>query len=83
MEQPIGGQKLVMERKLQKGCVLALILQSGFNQGCFVDVILPPGSSQKAEKSVLLLFLLLLLCVTSSKWCWASSNVHSPCWGMA
>lgn len=43
MEQATDGQKLVMERKLQKGCALALILQSGFNQGCFVDVIFPPG----------------------------------------
>lgn len=75
MEQATDGQKLVMERKLQKGCALALILQSGFNQGCFVDVIFPPGCSQKAEKSVLLLLLPLPLCVTSSMWCWAGSNV--------
>lgn len=81
MEQATGGQKLVMERKLQKGCVLALILQSGFNQGCFVDVILPPGCSQKAEKSILLLLLPPPLCVTTCKWCSASSNVHSPCQG--
>jgi len=67
IEQVTSRWKLVLKRRVQKGHVLTLFSQCGFDQWCLEGMVFPSGCRQKAEMSVLFLFSHWAFCGTLGK----------------